>query len=71
MKTVTVDMLHKMVKDVEQINRLFAQLLDKQALERVNWFRKNYTSYGYTLSFDENSRLVLLEKLKTTQKENV
>jgi hypothetical protein len=64
MKSVTVDILHKMVKDIETINRLFAQLLDKQAFERVNWFRKNYMPNDYTLSFDENSRLVLLEKLR-------
>ena len=45
MNTDTVDILHKMVKDVEVINRLFAQFLD-------------------TLSFEESSRLVLLEKLR-------
>ena len=64
MKTVTVDILHKMVKDIEAINRLFAQFLDTVAFERVNMFRKKYTAYGYTLSFDESSRLVLLEKLR-------
>jgi hypothetical protein len=45
-------------------NRLFSQLLDKQALEQMKVFRKNYTSYGYTVSFDATSRLVLLEKLR-------
>ncbi len=65
MKAVTVDILHMMVKDVETINRLFAQLLDTLAFEQVSTFRKKYTDYGYTVSFDESSRLVLLEKLKT------
>jgi hypothetical protein len=64
MKTVTVDILHRMVKDVEAINRLFAQFLDTVAFERVNTFRKKYTEYGYTLSFEQSSRLVLLEKLR-------
>ena len=46
------------------LNRLFAQFLDTVASDRVNMFRKKYTQYGYTLSFDASSRLVLLEKLR-------
>jgi hypothetical protein len=64
MRTVTVDILHLMVKDVEAINRLFAQFLDTVAFERFSMFRKKNTEYGYTLSFEECSRLVLLEKLR-------
>jgi hypothetical protein len=56
-----------MIKDVEQSNRLLAQPLDKKAGERANWFRKNFLSYGSTLSFDENSRFVLLEKLRSAK----
>ena len=56
-----------MVKDIEQINKLFARLLDKQAFVHVKRFRKAYQAYGYTLSFDEESRLVLLERVQEGQ----
>jgi len=63
-ETTLREVWHGQMIGAVSINRLFAQFLDTVAFERVNTFRKKYTEYGYTLSFEESSRLVLLEKLR-------